>query len=97
MEQLILSSISGKTLLKLKYGGLERVCEPHVFGYCNGIPQLLCYQVEGKSKEDRLPEWRRFDLSAIQGMKSTKKTFPGARVVPHPHSLGWDQIIAVVS
>jgi hypothetical protein len=96
MDQLILSAISSKNIITFTYQGSSRTCEPHVFGYANGRKQLLCYQLSGGSQRGGIPEWRRFDLADIKKLKVDKSTFPGVRIVPHPHSLGWDQIIAVV-
>lgn len=93
----ILQAILTRHLVTFTYQGFPRTCEPHVLGVSNGIPQVLCYQVEGDSLRDRLPAWRRFDLSDIFNLFQSEETFPGVRIVPHPHSVGWDQIISVVS
>lgn len=93
---LLLQAIRSKKLITFEYQGLPRTCEPHIYGICNGIPQVLCYQLSGGSSRDALPEWRRFDLGGIFNLDLSQEHFPGLRRVPHPHSLGWDQLIAVV-
>lgn len=93
----ILQAILTRHLVTFTYQGLLRTCEPHVLGVSSGIPQVLCYQVEGDSLRDRLPAWRRFDLPDIFNLSQSEETFPGVRIVPHPHSLGWDQILFVVT
>lgn len=96
MDSIILSALSTKHLLRFTYEGNVRTCEPHVFGYANGRKQLLCYQLSGGSQRGGIPQWRRFDLSDIKKLEELTETFPGKRTVPHPHSLGWDTLIAVV-
>lgn len=93
----LISAIQKHKLLRFNYEGLERVCEPHIFGTCNGKRQVLCYQLEGGTSSGTLPQWRRFEFDQILSLHPAGGTFPGPRPVPHPHSLGWDQFIVVVT
>jgi hypothetical protein len=97
-DTLIVSAIQSKRLIQFEYSGLTRTCEPHVFGVANSRRQVLCWQEDGLSSRGGLPEWRRFDLSEMTNLTVLRsQKFPGKRPVPKPHSLGWDQFIAIVS
>lgn len=96
MDQIILDALAGRKVLKFMYNGLQRVCEPHVLGIANGVPQVLCYQLDGKSSRGGIPAWRRFDLASIGELETTAETFPGVRSIPQgPHTV-WDTIVQVV-
>lgn len=92
----ILAAVQSQKIITFTYGGYARRCEPHVLGIANGVEQVLCYQLSGGSKRGRLPQWRRFETGNIMDLKLTDEEFSGKRPVPHPHSLGWDRIDAVV-
>lgn len=96
MDEQIIKAIRGKRLIEFIYHGLQRIAEPHVFGYLNGIKQLLVYQIRGQSRSGGLPNWRRVDIHEMSQLGILDETFPGRR--PHPsgkHS-SWDSYIAVV-
>ncbi len=92
---LIRLAINRQRVIKFRYAGLLRICEPHVLGITNGRRQILCWQLEGGSETGNLPEWRRFDVGKMQILRITSQNFPGSRLVPHPHSK-WDQILLTV-
>jgi len=91
----IRKAITEKTVVTFHYANLYRKCEVHVYGVTNGRDQILCWQLDGESQRGGIPEWRRFDLGDVVGLKLTNETHPGYRPVPYPHSL-WDQVILTV-
>lgn len=97
MEQLIQQAIGAKKLIEFVYGGHPRLIEPHVLGVNGGVTQVLGYQVGGSSSSGGIPEWRRFDLPRISGLKLTSTSFPGRRPFPSGKHSSWDRQIAVVS
>ena len=92
----IIQAIEGKKIVRFKYSGLPRTCEPHVLGITNGRLQLLCWQISGPSRGGDPSPWRRFDVGTLSNYHTTNDTFPGARPVPYPHSK-WDEVILSVS
>lgn len=97
MEQLIQQAIANKLLIEFVYSGHPRLVEPHVLGINGGVKQVLGYQVGGSSSSGVIPEWRRFDLPKISGLKITSTSFPGRRPFPSGKHSSWDMQIAVVS
>lgn len=97
MEQLILQAIATKKLIEFSYSGHPRLIEPHVLGVNGGVTQILGYQVGGSSSSGGIPEWRRFDLPKILGLKLTASSFSGRRPFPSGKHSSWDRQIAVVS
>ncbi len=97
MEQVVLQAITTKKLIEFSYGGHSRLIEPHVLGVNRGITQVLGYQVGGSSSSGGIPEWRRFDLPKIFGLKLKASSFPGRRLFPSGKHSYWDRQIAVVS
>jgi predicted DNA-binding transcriptional regulator YafY len=97
MEQLIQQAIEGNKLIEFSYGGHLRLAEPHVLGVNDGITQVLAYQVGGSSSTGGIPEWRRFDLPRISGLKVTSTSFPGRRPFSSGKHSSWDQTIAIVA
>lgn len=91
----IRKAIENKLIITFVYSGLARRCEPHVYGIANGREQVLCWQISGGSRGGSKTKWRRFDLADIQSFEITEDNFPGARPVPHPHSI-WDEVILSV-
>ena len=97
MEQLIQQAISAKKLIEFTYRGHPRLVEPHVLGVNGGITQVLGYQVGGSSSSGGIPEWRRFDLPKMSGMKLTSTLFPGRRPFSSGKHSSWDRQITVVA
>ncbi len=90
-------AIEQKRLLEFTYDGYLRVAEPHVYGIKNEKYQLLTYQVRGQSsKPEDLPEWRRFDLDQILGMRILDDHFPGPRDYSAWRDPHFDVVLAVV-
>lgn len=97
MEQLIQQAIAAKKLIEFLYSGHSRLIEPHVLGVNGGITQVLGYQIGGTSSSGGIPEWRRFDLTKISGLRLTSTSFPGRRPFPSGKHSSWDRQIAIVS
>jgi predicted DNA-binding transcriptional regulator YafY len=97
MEQELIDAINAKKVVEFTYGGHPRVTEPHVLGVSDDVVQLLGYQIGGSSSSGGIPEWRRFDLSKISGLRTTQQTFPGKRPFPSRKHSTWDRHIAIVS
>ncbi len=97
MNQIIQQAIASKMLIEFNYGGHPRIIEPHVLGINGGITQVLGYQVGVSSSTGGIPEWRRFDLPKMSGLKNTITPFPGRRPFPSGKHSAWDHQIAVVS
>lgn len=96
MEQTLKLAIANKHLVEFSYGGHHRVAEPHVLGINGGTLQFLGYQVGGSSSSGGIPEWRRFDLSKVSGLRELPQTFPGKRPFPSGKHSSWDKQLAVV-
>jgi predicted DNA-binding transcriptional regulator YafY len=97
MSQAIIQAIRSKNLIEFIYGGHKRVVEPHVLGMKDGMTQLLGYQIGGSSSSGGIPEWRRFDLPNMSGLKIRNELFLGARSFPSGKHSEWDSTIAIVS
>ena len=95
-DQLLLTALKNKKVITFNYEGHARECETHIIGYSNGKQQVLCFQLSGGSSRKGIPQWRRFVISNITDLKITENEYDGQRPVPHPHSLGWDKVSAVV-
>lgn len=83
-------------LLQLRYGGYERVVEPHIFGKSGGIVRLLCFQLSGGTASGGLPQWRLLAVDRISGCVMLDAPFAGSR----PNSeegFRFEAIFAVVS
>lgn len=96
-QKTIQQAIVEKKLIEFSYSGHQRVVEPHVLGVNDGVSQVLGYQIGGSSNSGGIPEWRRFDLPKIVGLKIMSKTFLGRRPFPSGKHSTWDHQIAVVS
>lgn len=97
MQQVLKDAIQNNLVVQFTYGGHTRIAEPHVLGVSNGAVQLLGYQTGGSSSSGGLPEWRRFDLGGISGLKLLSQSFSGRRPFPSGKHSAWDYQIAVVS
>lgn len=96
MEETLIRAITEKKLIEFHYQGKPRIAEPHIYGITNGIRQLLGYQVNGYSSRGNLPDWRRFDLHEIVGLRVIEELFPGRRPCPSGRHSHFDRRIATV-
>ena len=101
MDREIRAAISGRHLLRFRYGDCLRIAEPHDYGVQRGVVKLFAYQVGGESKSGKLPEWRMFIVSKMRPLgpddpSPATQSFPGSRPVAGGHN-EWDELFASVS
>lgn len=96
MMDTIRSAIREHRMLEFSYGGRVRIVEPHVAGIKGGRQGMLAYQTGGQSSSGGIPEWRRFYLDKISGLRVLKEGFDGPRPYPSGRHSSWDSTIAVV-
>ncbi len=97
MDETLKSAIANKQLVEFTYSGHQRIAEPHVLGISGSSLQFLGYQVGGSSSSGGLPEWRRFDLNKMSGLKARQESFPGKRPTPSGKHGAWDRVLAIVA
>jgi predicted DNA-binding transcriptional regulator YafY len=90
LHDLLYGAIQNTRLIRFRYQNKERIVEPHDYGIQKGIRRLLSWQVGGQSS-GRLPGWRSFDVSGMQGVEMLDKTFAGNREVSNTHHR-WDEV-----
>jgi hypothetical protein len=95
-DQRIRFAIANKRLLRFRLHDLLRIAEPHDYGIRGGAPQLLVYQVGGKSRSGRLPAWRWVVLGHASDFEVLDETFAGSRNAEARHHVVWDKIFARV-
>lgn len=96
MEKIITEAIKTKKLLSFTYSGLPRIVEPHIYGINDGAPQILGYQVRGRSSKGNVPDWRRFNVPGMHDLMILDETFPGRRPSYSGQHTRWDQQILMV-
>ena len=96
VKNIIIAAIKEKKVISFTYSGFPRVVEPHIYGINDGIPQLLGYQIRGSSSSGVIPDWRRFNISAIQNLQILNELFPGRRGFPSGKHSHWDEQILIV-
>jgi hypothetical protein len=80
MNQVILSAIANKAVLRLEYHGFYRVVEPHAYGVNDlGHELLRCYQTSGGSESHEQQGWKLLLLSETYSISQSGATFAGAR------------------
>jgi len=95
-DQRIRFAIAHKRLLKFRLHDVWRIAEPHDYGMRGGAPQLLVYQVGGKSRSGRLPAWRWVVLGHAADFEVLDETFAGSRHAEARHHVTWDKVFARV-
>lgn len=69
-------AIQRQRVLKVNYGGYDRLIEPHALGTtAGGHAALLAWQIEGGSKSDPPTGWRLFVLSDLHQVTITVRGF----------------------
>jgi hypothetical protein len=96
IDQLLRTAIVSKRLIQFDYDDYPRIAEPHDYGEIGGDKQLLIYQIAGKSRSGRLPDWRLVRVAAMKRVRILSKAFPGGRSIPSGKHKKWDQLIARV-
>jgi len=70
MERSICQAIERHHLLRLGYGGVSRVVEPHIYGEdSHGHELLSAYQVSGGSRSGEPVGWKLFDMTRVQDIE----------------------------
>ena len=95
LDQLLRTAIEQTRLLRLRYGGKDRIVEPHDYGVHNGVIKLLAYQVGGASS-GRLPNWRWMETNLITDARLLDQTFPGGRGAESGKHHNWDKLFVRV-
>jgi hypothetical protein len=62
-----------------------------------GKPELLVYQVGGRSSTGGLPDWRRMKLKKIKNHIFTRQYFKGKRGYPSGIHSSFDKRLAIVN
>jgi hypothetical protein len=91
IDQMLRTAIAETRLLRLRYGGRERIVEPHDYGEHKGTVKVLTYQVGGSSSGP-LPNWRWMDVEQISDLQLLDQTFPGGRPTASGKHHNWDKL-----
>src|SRR5215813_3602685 len=97
VDRLIRTAIAHRRLIRFQLAGLPRIAEPHDYGEMNGTFRLFVFQVGGKSRSGRLPDWRLVTLDDASGFELLERTFPGPRPAPSGKHQKWSKLFASVS
>lgn len=66
---IVREAIRYRRQLAFRYNGFPRKACPHFLGLkADGAPAMLAYQFGGRSESGPIPEWRCFDLFAVEGL-----------------------------
>jgi len=96
MLQQFAQAIRSHQLLRISYGGGDRVIEPHCCGYGSKGQELLrCYQASGFSRDNKPQGWKLIRVDEIDGCMPTGEMFSGTR--PGYNPLGDKSIPQVVA
>ena len=96
VHEIILKAIDEIRLLRFRFGGKERIVEPHDYGIHQGVVRLFVYQVGGQSSSGPLPAWRLMDVPKMSEVEMLAQTFPGSRGDSSQQHREWDRIFARV-
>ena len=96
-DRLIRTAIAQTRMIQFQLDGLLRIAEPHDYGIMNGTLRLLVYQVGGRSRSGRLPDWRLVTLEHASGFELLEKAFAGPRPQGSRKHQNWDRLFASVS
>lgn len=90
------AAIRSRQVLRISYGGGERIIEPHCCGYGSKNQGLLrCFQVSGFSQSGKPHDWKLMRVDEIDSCTPTGDTFEGER--PGYNPLGDKAIPRVVA
>jgi hypothetical protein len=80
MREILCDAIQNHALLRLVYGGGERIVEPHSYGITRaGNEVLRAYQVSGYSSSGQHIGWKLFDVMGITDVQETGEGFASGR------------------
>jgi hypothetical protein len=95
-DQVILTAIREKRLVRFFYSDEPRIAEPQDYGVQKGVVHLFTYQSGGRSSSGRLPDWRKFAVHKISNIELLDQRFAGSRAVPAQKHQEWDVLFARV-
>src|SRR4051794_17155342 len=76
MTQTICQAIATRAVVEFSYDGGSRTVEPHCHGVSTaGNEVLRGYQTAGYSESGNPIAWKLFDVSKIEGLSVTNRTF----------------------
>lgn len=96
VDELLRVAIAERRMIRFRLDGLLREAEPHDYGIMSGSLRLFVYQVGGKSRSGRLPDWRLVTLAKASDFELLESTFRGPRTSSGRHHR-WDRLFASVS
>lgn len=81
MDQLIITAIRERRLLRLMYEGGYRTVEPHAYGNNDksGHDLLRAYQVDGSSKSFQFVGWKLFRRDEVHSIELLDQRFSAPR------------------
>jgi len=95
--QIIIDAIHQKRVLKLWYGGGDRLIEPHCYGMGReGQGLLRCFQISGFSSSNAPFAWKLLTVAEIQDPSLTDQTFPTPRTDYNPQDKAMARVIAAL-
>ena len=79
LDETITNAINEQRRLAFDYDGRKRVVEPHAYGVrSDGERMLEAFQIDGYSSRE-LPNWRDFNLLAIENLEILEDRFQKQR------------------
>ncbi|MHB0857680.1 MAG: hypothetical protein ACYC5M_08930 [Anaerolineae bacterium] len=89
MNEKVCEAIREHVLIAFRYGGGERLVEPHVHGVSTaGHEVIRGYQVSGYSSSGRPAGWKQFRVERIADLELTGQTFADNRPGYQPSGRG---------
>jgi hypothetical protein len=93
MRDLICSAIAKRRLLAFRYGGFERVVEPHLLGETRaGHDVLRAWFLRGYSESASRPGWRSYLLSEMSYILLLEEIFDRSRPGYNPNDKSMLQV-----
>lgn len=85
MNQDIVAAIREARVLRVHYGGGERLIEPHCYGRGSEGQELLrCFQVSGHSNSGQPFGWKLFSVRGLRVIELTTEVFDTPRTDYNP-------------
>ena len=91
----IASAIENRQLLAFRYGGHDRVVEPHIYGVDRrGHDALSAYQVRGGSESGAFAGWKMFHVDGMRAVRVLSATFARPRKDYNPQDASFSRVYA---
>lgn len=92
MNEDIVEAIENKKLIEFLYDGESRIVEPHCYGVTTkGNDAIRAFQVDGYSSSGKMG-WKLYDLSKVDDLNISGKTFYSPRPGYKKGDRGMDDI-----